>query len=151
MSNGSKAIKLFTLGFAKKSAEEFFKILRAVHIRKLIDVRLNNVSQLAGFTKKNDLRYFLKEICNIAYEHRPEFAPTKEILDGYKKKEISWEAYDAKYNKVLAERDVYTKIDSSELDRVCLLCSEPTADKCHRRLLAEYFNDKFKGIEIVHL
>ncbi len=151
MGNGPKMVKLFTLGFAKKSAEEFFGILKAVCVQKLIDVRLNNVSQLAGFTKKKDLKFFLNEICDIAYEHRPEFAPTKDILDSYKKKEMAWESYEVEYSKLLEERCTHTKITPEELDWACFLCSEPTADKCHRRLLAEYFNDRFKGIEIVHL
>lgn len=151
MSENQNAIKLFTLGFAQKSAEQFFKILKAAGVKKLIDIRLNNESQLAGFTKMKDLKYFLKEICEIAYEYRPEFAPTKDILNAYKKKEMSWQEYEVKYNRLLEERDAYALICPEELNMACFLCSEPKADACHRRLLAEYFNMKFKELEIVHL
>ena len=151
MKDDTGVINLFTIGFAKKNAEEFFGILKTAQIKKLIDVRLNNISQLAGFTKKNDLKYFLKEICRIAYEYRPEFAPTKDILDGYKKKEISWETYENKYNTLLIKRNIIGEIDSTDLNMSCFLCSEPTADKCHRRLLAEYLQIKFEGLKIIHL
>lgn len=142
---------LYTIGFAQKNAEDFFAVLRNNNIRKLIDIRLNNLSQLAGFTKKQDLEYFLKEICNIEYLHRPDFAPTKEILDDYKKKKISWLDYKQKYLKLLSQRDVKTKIEPKELDMSCLLCSEPKPAHCHRRLLAEYFENIYKGITIKHL
>ncbi len=151
MNNADNPVTIFTMGFAKKDAEKFFKILKAAGVKKLIDVRLNNVSQLAGFTKKNDLKFFLKEICDIAYEHRPEFAPTKEILDAYKKKEMTWETYEEKYNKLLTEREASTRITPEQLNGGCFLCSEPTANKCHRRLLAEYFKGEFEGVNIVHL
>jgi uncharacterized protein (DUF488 family) len=142
---------LFTIGFAGKNAREFFTALKQNQIRKLIDVRLNNVSQLAGFTKKKDLEYFLKEICNIEYLHEPDFAPTKDILDGYKKKEISWSIYEKKYLDLLSQRQVSTKIDLDGLNMVCLLCSEPRPDHCHRRLLAEYIRDAKSNIIIKHL
>ena len=147
----TKVITLYTIGFAKKSAEEFFAILKLKHIKALIDIRLNNVSQLAGFTKKKDLQYFLKEICNIEYVHRPDFAPSKDILDDYKKKMISWAEYEIKYLSLLSERQISTKIEPDQLNMSCLLCSEPKADKCHRRLLAEYLRDAKKNIIIKHL
>lgn len=146
-----KGITLFTIGFAKKTAEEFFTILRKNNVKSVIDVRLNNVSQLAGFTKRDDLKYFLECFFNIDYYHRPEFAPTKEILDAYKKKEISWHEYEIKYSSILKNRDIGSQIQADDLDMACLLCSEPTADKCHRRLLAEYINSCFGGISIKHL
>jgi uncharacterized protein (DUF488 family) len=142
---------LFTIGFTKKSAREFFTALKQNQVRKLIDVRLNNVSQLAGFTKKEDLKYFLNEICNIEYLHEPDFAPTKDLLDGYKKKEISWSIYEKKYLDLLSQRQVSTKIELDELNMSCLLCSEPKPDHCHRRLLAEYFRDAKNNIIIKHL
>lgn len=148
--SGSKCT-LYTIGFAKKSAREFFTTLKDNGIKTIIDVRLNNVSQLAGFTKKKDLHYFLKEICEINYDHRPEFAPIKEILDAYKKKEISWPEYESKYNSILTERAVVKQITSEELNMACLLCSEPTAEKCHRRLLAEAFKKQFGDINIKHI
>lgn len=151
MCQNTKIITLYTIGFAKKSAEEFFTILKLKHIKALIDIRLNNVSQLSGFTKKKDLQYFLKEICNIEYVHRPDFAPSKDILDGYKKKEISWPVYEKKYLELLVQRQVLEEIGLDELNMSCLLCSEPKPDHCHRRLLAEYLKDAKNNIIIKHL
>ena len=90
-------MEIYTIGFTQKNAAEFFETLRRAGIRRVIDVRLNNTSQLAGFTKRDDLEYFLEQICQAAYDHQPELSPTKEILDGYKKKEIPWEEYEARF------------------------------------------------------
>lgn len=147
----SGAVVLFTIGFAKKTAQEFFATLKDNQVKTVIDVRLNNVSQLAGFTKKNDLEFFLKELCDIEYFHHPVLAPTKNILDAYKKKEISWEEYENMYLDLLSERQVATSCGPHELNMSCLLCSEPKADKCHRRLLAEYFKKSYGNIVIEHL
>jgi uncharacterized protein (DUF488 family) len=144
-------IKLFTIGFTKKNAETFFGKLKKSGVVKLIDIRLNNVSQLAGFTKKDDLIYFLKLICDCDYVHEPFLAPTKEILDAYKKKEISWIEYEKRFNVLLISRKAHALISSSELHMACLLCSEPTPEKCHRRLVAEFFKNSFENIEIIHL
>ncbi|WFS62301.1 DUF488 domain-containing protein [Pseudodesulfovibrio thermohalotolerans] len=144
-------IKLYTVGFAKKSAEEFFTILKKARIKTLVDVRLNNVSQLAGFTKKNDLKFFLKEILGANYEHVPELAPTKEILDSYKKKQISWEQYTKKYEYLLNTRNIGFALSKIDLNDACFLCSEPTAGKCHRRLAAEYLQRSDANISILHL
>jgi uncharacterized protein (DUF488 family) len=144
-------IDLFTIGFTKKKAETFFTKLKNVKVTKLIDIRLNNVSQLAGFTKKEDLIYFLKELCNCDYRHEPLLAPTKEILDGYKKKNIEWSEYEFQFNRLMEDREAYKLVRPNELDKACLLCSEPTPDKCHRRLVAEYLKRYFKDIEIIHL
>jgi len=144
-------ITIFTFGFTKKSAREFFETLRRAGVRKVLDVRLNNVSQLAGFTKKNDLAYFLKAIAGIGYEHRPELAPTKEILDGFKGHSLTWDDYEKQFTALLVERQVENGLTRAELDHTCLLCSEPTADHCHRRLVAKYLRDKWGGVEIKHL
>jgi uncharacterized protein (DUF488 family) len=144
-------IKLFTIGFTKKNAETFFGKLKDFGIKRVIDIRLNNVSQLAGFTKKYDLIYFLNKICNCDYKHKPLLAPTKEILGAYKKKEITWSEYEKRFNDLLVARKAQTLIFSSDLHMACLLCSEPTPDKCHRRLVAEFFKNNFKDIEITHL
>lgn len=144
-------MKLFTIGFTKKSAETFFEIIEKARVQKVIDVRLNNISQLAGFAKKNDLVFFLKRICNCNYSHEPLLAPTKEILDAYKKKEITWAEYEKQFNKLLMLRKAHTLLSSTELNMVCLLCSESAPDKCHRRLVAEFFKNCFEGIEIIHL
>jgi uncharacterized protein (DUF488 family) len=144
-------IKLFTIGFTKKNAEIFFEKLNKSGVVKLIDIRLNNVSQLAGFTKKNDLMYFLKQICNSDYVHEPLLSPTKEILDAYKKKEINWTEYEKRFNDLLVSRKAHTLTSLSEIHMACLLCSEPTPEKCHRRLVAEFLKNSLKNIEIIHL
>lgn len=143
-------MKLFTIGFTKSSAEGFFSRLSKAHVRKLIDVRLNNVSQLAGFAKKADLRYFTKAICGISYEHLPELAPTQDILDDYKKSKGAWSVYAKKFLDLMARRKI-ENIDRSRMDGGCLLCSEDKPHHCHRRLVAEYLKDKWGDVEIEHL
>lgn len=105
----------------------------------LVDIRLNNKSQLAGFTKGNDLRYFLDEVCNCKYQHCTEYAPTKDILDNYKKKVISWDEYVTQYITLMQKRNAIRKFTDifGKYKSVCLLCSEPTPENCHRRLLSE--------------
>ncbi len=144
-------ITLFTIGFTQKSAEEFFTTLRQAGIRVLIDVRLNNVSQLAGFTKRDDLAFFLREVCGCEYEHRPAFAPTHDILDAYKNKTIDWSKYEERFGALISERQIEREIEAERLDHACLLCSEPTASHCHRRLVAEYLKNRFGHIQVVHL
>lgn len=141
---------LYTIGFSQKSAEEFFKILKTNNIIRLIDIRLNNKSQLAGFTNVRHLLYFLK-IHDIEYLYRPDFAPSKELLNGYKDKSISWKEYEIVYNEILIKRNIIEKIDWVIFENSVLLCSEPTADKCHRRLLAEYLAQKNNEIKIKHV
>jgi uncharacterized protein (DUF488 family) len=143
-------MKLFTIGFTKTTAEHFFSRLSKAHVRKLIDVRLNNVSQLAGFAKKEDLRYFSNVICGIPYEHLPEFAPTQDILDDYRKSKGSWSSYAQKFLDLMARRKI-DDIDRSRLDGGCLLCSEDKPHRCHRRLVAEYLRDRWGNLEIEHL
>ncbi|HVC60269.1 MAG TPA: DUF488 domain-containing protein [Acetobacteraceae bacterium] len=143
-------MKLFTIGFTKTSAEGFFSRLSRAHVEKLIDVRLNNVSQLAGFAKKDDLRYFAETICGIGYEHLPELAPTQDILDDYKKSKGAWSIYTQKFLDLMARRKI-ENIDRSRLDGGCLLCSEDKPHHCHRRLVAEYLRDKWGDVEIEHL
>jgi uncharacterized protein (DUF488 family) len=142
---------IFTIGFAKKSAREFFTILKEAGISTVIDIRLNNVSQLAGFTKKDDLQYFLEEIVRVAYIHKPELAPTKEILDAYKKKHIDWSGYERQFRQLLIERHVESLVTPQFVDKACFLCSEPKPDKCHRRLVAEYLREHWGNVQITHL
>jgi len=153
MSGQNNKIKfnIFTIGFARKSACEFFTKLKDASVRKVIDVRLNNVSQLAGFTKKQDIEYFLKEICKIEYVHKPEFAPTKSILDAYKKKEIDWEEYERQFRELITERQIENLITPEQMDKACFLCSEVTPEKCHRRLVVEYLQDHRRDVLIHHL
>jgi uncharacterized protein (DUF488 family) len=143
--------QLFTIGFTKKNAETFFDKLRNAGVKRLIDIRLNNVSQLAGFAKRDDLIFFLKELCNCDYRHMPNFAPTKEILDAYKKKEIGWNEYVKRFSRLIIERGIENKITAEELNNACFLCSEPTPEQCHRRLVAEYLKEKLGDIVIKHL
>lgn len=147
----TESIKIFTIGYSKKTAENFFQLLIQTNIRLLIDVRLSNQSQLAGFTKKNDLPYFLQQICSCSYEHIPRWAPTKDILYDYKKKNITWQEYAERFSVLIAEREIEKEVQFLNLDHACLLCSEPKSDKCHRRLVAEYLNDKIGNISIIHL
>jgi uncharacterized protein (DUF488 family) len=143
-------MKLFTIGFTKTSAQNFFSRLAKAHVKKLIDVRLNNVSQLAGFAKKDDLAYFSKTICRIDYEHIPALAPTQDILDDYKKSKGAWSVYAEKFLNLMAQRKI-EDIDRSRLDGGCLLCSEDKPHHCHRRLVAEYLKNRWGDVEIVHL
>ncbi|HEU0027600.1 MAG TPA: DUF488 domain-containing protein [Ktedonobacterales bacterium] len=115
-------------------------------------MRLNNVSQLAGFSKKDDLRYFLQEVCAADYTHEPLLAPTQEMLDEYRKQKGSWQDYERRFLALMRERAVERRIDRRlfEIPTV-LLCSEATADKCHRRLVAEYLRDAWGGLTITHL
>lgn len=142
---------MFTIGFTQKKAETFFSELRNAGVRMLIDIRLHNVSQLSGFAKRDDLIFFLKELCNCDYKHIPNFAPTKDILDAYKKKEISWNEYVKRFNNLIIKRKIENTLNAEELANACLLCSEPTPEQCHRRLVAEYLQKKMGGIEIKHL
>lgn len=140
---------ILTMGFTGKKAEQFFALLRDNGVKRLIDIRLNNTSQLAAFTKKDDLAYFLKSINNIEYLHRLDLAPTPDILDDYKKNK-DWAVYEQKFNALLKERKV-EDIPKDPFDQACLLCSEPTPEKCHRRLVAEYLQSQWKDIEIKHI
>ena len=145
------AVKLFTIGFTQKSAENFFTLLCEAGVRRVIDVRLHNVSQLAGFAKKEDLRYFLKQIGNIDYLHVTELAPTQEILDEFKKNKGDWAVYQRQFLSLMQQRRVEKAIAKDILDGACLLCSEPSPEHCHRRLIAEYLQDEWGNLEITHL
>jgi uncharacterized protein (DUF488 family) len=145
-------MKLFTIGFTRKSAEMFFSRIKDAGAKRLVDVRLNNVSQLAGFTKKEDLRYFTNVICGIEYVHMPQLAPTSEILDPYKKqKNGDWSLYERQFLDLMRSRRIEETISRDVLDGGCLLCSEETPHHCHRRLVAEYLKEKWDGIEIEHI
>ena len=150
----STPAKIFTIGFTKKSAEIFFELLELHRITELIDVRLYNNTQLAGFAKANDLKFFLNRISSIEYTHDLKFTPTEELLKSYRENLITWEDYTAEFAKIMKERRIVPHIltnysDSPEV-RYCLLCTEVSAANCHRRLIAEKFAEVF-GMEIVHL
>lgn len=144
-------MRLFTIGFTKKSAEQFFSVLRRAKVKRLIDVRLNNVSQLAGFAKKEDLRFFLDKICGIDYVHLTSLAPTQEMLDRYKKDKVEWSVYEREFLELMAHRGIETSLSKDVVAESCLLCSEEKPQKCHRRLVAEYLKEHWGDVEIVHL
>lgn len=144
-------IKLYTIGFTGKPAEKFFNLLRNSEVKKIIDTRINNVSQLAGFAKATDLKFFAKEIGHMSYEHNIDFAPTKEMLSRYRNKKMTWPEYEIEYLNLLDIRKVAQKTDIEKLHENCLLCSEHTPEKCHRRLLAEYLQHVKSDIQIIHL
>ena len=143
---------IYTMGFTQKGAENFFKTITNNRIEILIDVRLNNQSQLAGFTRGKDLAYFLRVICDCDYDHDTIYAPTKEILQAYKKNDITWTEYEVRYNELIACRRVAYdfKKNYEKYSNVLLLCSEPTPECCHRRLLAEYLSKELGG-NIIHI
>ncbi|MFE3586535.1 DUF488 family protein [Streptomyces niveus] len=144
-------MKLYTIGFTKKSAEKFFGLLREAGVTALADVRLNNVSQLSGFAKRDDLRYFLGELCGAQYAHRTELAPTKEMLDAYKKRDVGWAVYEEQFLELMKTRRIEDAIRRESLDNAVLLCSEDNARHCHRRLVAEYLARQWDDVTIEHL
>jgi uncharacterized protein (DUF488 family) len=145
-------MEIFSIGFTQKSAAQFFGALKSAGVRRLLDVRLNNRSQLAGFTKCTDLPFFLREVCDASYFHEPLLAPTQDMLDEYKKRKGSWADYEELFLALMAERDISNVLDRrSFVEPTVLLCSEPTAEKCHRRLVLEYLQRHWDGVIIRHL
>lgn len=144
-------MKIYTIGFTKKSAEEFFLKIRKTGAKRLVDVRLNNVSQLAGFSKREDLRFFLKELCGMDYVHLPELAPTQDILDEYKKSKGDWSVYEQKFLSLMSRREIERTVPRDIIDNSCLLCSEDRPHHCHRRLVAEYLKGKWGGGDVIHI
>lgn len=144
-------MKLFTIGFTKKSAEEFFTQLQNAGVRRIVDIRLNNTSQIAGFAKARDLKYFLHAIAGIDYVHVPDFAPTQDIIDDFKKRKGPWTEFESRFKDLMADR----RIDETAADVLrendCLLCSENTPEHCHRRLVAEHLQEQLGNIEVIHL
>ena len=144
-------MKLFTIGFTKKSAEAFFTKLKLSGAKRVVDVRLNNVSQLAGFAKRNDLAFFLREICHMDYVHVPELAPTQDILDEYKKNKGDWAVYEQKFLELMRKREIEKRVDPAVIADGCLLCSEDKPHHCHRRLVAEYLKSHWGDVEVSHI
>lgn len=145
-------MEIYTIGFAQKSAEAFFSALRQSGVRRLIDVRLHNRSQLAGFTKQADLRYFLRELCQVEYEHEPRLAPTADLREAYRRQKIGWPEYRERFLRLLAERQAGAVLAAAlRAGPTVLLCSEPSAEYCHRRLVAEYCQELWGDVVIRHL
>jgi len=134
-------MKINTIGFTKKNAQTFFNFIKNENVSTLVDVRLNNVSQLAGYAKRDDLKFFLKELCDTDYLHIPDLAPTKELLNGYKKGGMSWERYEDNFLNLMAQRNIERILKPTLLNNSCLLCSEHEPHFCHRRLVVEYLNE----------
>jgi uncharacterized protein (DUF488 family) len=147
----NRTINLFTIGFTQKTAQKFFDDLQKAGVKRVIDTRLNNVSQLAGFSKKADLEYFLKVIGGIEYVHVLDLAPTQDILDEYKKKKVDWTIYEQKFRQLISSRRIETKVSPDVINNACLLCSEAKPHNCHRRLVAEYLKEKWGNVNICHL
>ncbi len=146
-----ESIQIYTIGFTQKTAQAFFSKLRDAGVRRIVDVRLNNTSQLAGFSKRDDLVFFLREIAGIEYVHLPELAPTKDILDAYKKHKGSWAVYEEEFFELMGKRRIEDSITRDIINQGCLLCSEHKPLRCHRRLVAEYFEQHWDGVETEHL
>ena len=144
-------MKVLTIGFTKKPASRFFELLRDSGAKRIVDVRLNNGSQLAGFAKKEDLAWFLREICQMEYVHVPNLAPTKELLRGYRDGDIDWSTYETRFLDLMSERKIERSIPREIFDEGCLLCSEDQPHHCHRRLVAEYLDEQWGDIDIQHL
>lgn len=144
-------IRLFTIGFTQKTAQAFFETIKAAGVKRVIDTRLNNLSQLSGFTKKADLEYFLNVIANIDYVHDLELAPTQNILDDYKKKKGDWQTYEQKFWQLITKRQIEKSLSPQLMNGACLLCSEAKPHYCHRRLVAEYLSETWGNVEICHL
>ena len=145
-------MEVYTIGFTQRSAASFFGALKGAGVRRLLDVRLNNTSQLAGFAKRDDLEFFLRELCGAEYVHEPLLAPTQDLLDAYRKARGSWDEYAVRFRAVLTERRVEDTLDRAILaGPIVLLCSEPSADRCHRRLVLEYLAAAWGDVTPVHL
>ena len=145
-------MEIYSIGFTQKTAERFFGLIQAHGIRRLLDVRRNNVSQLAGFAKRDDLAFFLRAICGAEYVHQPLLAPTQEMLDSYKKEKRGWPEYERRFLDLMAERRIEETLDRSLFSGpTVLLCSEATSEQCHRRLVLDYLNEKWGGIAATHL
>ena len=145
-------MEIYSIGFTQKSASQFFGTLKSQGIERLLDIRLNNTSQLAGFAKASDLPYFLREICGVDYEHEPLLAPTQDILDAFKKNKGSWEVYEEAFLSLMSSRQVELKLSKDGfLKKTVLLCSEATPEHCHRRLVIEYLQRHWEGVTMRHL
>jgi uncharacterized protein (DUF488 family) len=144
-------MRVLTIGCAGTSAERFFRRLREAETLRVVDVRLRNTSQLAGFAKRDDLAYFVRTILGVEYAHVPTLAPTPALRDGIGGGRLDWHAYERGFLELLAERRVERQLDRAWLDGACLVCSEPNPDRCHRRLVADYLRSAWGDVEIRHL
>lgn len=143
-------MNIYTIGFTKTSAEHFFNRIKNSKANKIIDVRLNNISQLSGFAKRDDLRFFAKAITNVDYRHLTALAPSQGMLDKYKKERGPWSEYAKSFLDLMALRKI-ENLPKEEIDGACFLCSEDKPHNCHRRLVAEYLERAWGDVKIIHL
>ena len=146
-------MKVYTIGFTQKNARKFFNLLRDNNVKVVVDIRLNNISQLAAFAKGEDLKFFLTEFCGIEYIHDTTFAPTEILLKDYKSKKVSWLDYEEEFDRIMKRRNIkeYIAKNYANKDSICLLCSEALPNQCHRRLVAEIFKETLEKVQIIHL
>lgn len=144
-------MNIFTIGYTKKSAQTFFELINENKIDVVIDIRLYNSTQLAGFSKSKDLKYFLKKICECEYIAAPEFAPTAKLFNDYKNGNINWQEYEIAYNELMHTHMNLDFFRAFPNKKICFLCAESTPDYCHRRLLAEMLADIYDNVIITHL
>jgi uncharacterized protein (DUF488 family) len=148
----SSETRIYTIGFTKKGAKEFFGLLERAGVERLIDVRRRNRSQLSGFAKRDDLRFFLDELLDVDYEHRVDLAPSSELLDDWRDDRIDWETFEERFLDALSRREVDEALERSSFDTpTALLCSEHEPDRCHRRLVVEYLDDRWDSVSAIHL
>jgi uncharacterized protein (DUF488 family) len=145
-------VEIYTIGFTQTTAERFFAQLADARVERLLDVRLNNTSQLAGFAKAQDLPYFASRLVGATYEHEPLLAPTQDILDAYKKRKGDWIAYEREFQALMESRCIHEVLSPASFQRrTALLCSEAEPEHCHRRLVAEFLAERWSDVEIAHL
>ncbi len=145
---------IYTIGFTQTTAQRFFERLADAKIKRVLDVRLNNSSQLAGFAKAGDLEYFLSAILRASYEHDPRLAPTPELLTAGRKARTAaeWHDFERRFRELMNEREIHTHLDRASFrTRTALLCSEATAEHCHRRLIGEHLGQHWPEVSIVEL
>ncbi|MFL9892324.1 DUF488 domain-containing protein [Paraburkholderia sp. RL17-381-BIF-C] len=152
MKRENNAVPVTTIGFTGKTAQEFFDLLKNAEVRTVLDIRLSNTSQLAGFAKKQDLPFFLDRLCGAAYREMPELAPEPDLFKRYKAKELTWDDLAAAYVELIAKRRVENNLDVDLFRSACLLCSEHLPHHCHRRLALEYLNSRWNSrLKVTHL
>jgi len=152
MKRENNAVPVTTIGFTGKTAQEFFDLLKNAEVRTVLDIRLSNTSQLAGFAKKQDLPFFLDRLCGAAYREMPELAPEPDLFKRYKAKELTWDDFAAAYVELIAKRRVESNLDVDLFRSACLLCSEHLPHHCHRRLALEYLNSRWNScLKVTHL
>lgn len=145
-------MEIYTIGFTQTTAEHFFGRLKAAGVKRLLDVRLNNSSQLAGFAKAKDLPFFLRELVGATYKHDPRLAPTQDLLDNFKKRKGDWDTYERQFNEIMSSREIEQILSPAEFELpTALLCSEATAEHCHRRLICEYLTEHWVDVHTTHL